>query len=221
MKSLRALALAVLVAGAFPAVALAESLAQEEAEGAQIFRQLRQRERSCSDLSQADFERAGEYVMGRMMGGAHASMNRMLEARLGRRGEEQVHVAMGKRWTGCDPNARYPAGVGGMMGGAMMGPGGGGGGPGSGGMMGSGTQGNGGAGGFDHQPGSDGGWPRAATVTAIVLGLLLLVAVAAVVALVRRGQGEAPGPLAILHERLARGEISEEEFRQQRQLLTS
>lgn len=222
LAALLAVALAMLGA---PAPAAAETLAQEEAEGGRIFQDLQSGERSCGDLSESDFERIGEYVMGSMMGGAHAAMNRSLKARLGERGEEQVHIAMGKRWSGCDPNARFPRGAGGMMGGGMMGGAGyggmmgqgggpGGAGPGGGGMMGPGGSGFA----FRAQTDSD-DWSAAAVLMLVGMGLLLILVLAGVFLLAR---GRAPGgrpALAVLQERYARGEISDEEFRRARDAL--
>src|SRR4030042_3535965 len=48
--------------------------------------------------------------MGTMMGNSHEAMNAMLERRLGKEGEEQMHIAMGKRMSGCDTSASYPQG---------------------------------------------------------------------------------------------------------------
>lgn len=62
--------------------------------------------------------------MGEMVGKSHDSMNQMMIGMMGEEGEEQAHMVMGKRMSGCDTNV---AGGGGknMMGnwgyGNMMG----------------------------------------------------------------------------------------------------
>ena len=89
--------------------------AQEEAEGKAIWLKLTAKETECAALSDEDFERLGEYFMGQMMGDAHPAMNAMMERMLGEEGEEQMHVVMGKRLSGCDPTAAYPAGGRGFM----------------------------------------------------------------------------------------------------------
>ena len=84
--------------------------AKEEQEGRQIFQNLQSGQTSCQNLSEGDYELLGEYFMGTMMGDSHEAMNAMLERRLGKEGEEQMHIAMGKRMSGCDTSASYPQG---------------------------------------------------------------------------------------------------------------
>src|SRR4030042_5930156 len=83
---------------------------KEEQEGRQIFQNLQSGQTSCQNLSDGDYELLGEYFMGTMMGNSHEAMNAMLERRLGKEGEEQMHIAMGKRMSGCDTSASYPQG---------------------------------------------------------------------------------------------------------------
>lgn len=79
--------------------------AREEAEGKEIVGKLTNGTATCSTLTTDDFERIGEYYMGLMVGDAHVSMNTMMARQLGESGEEQMHVIMGKRLSGCDPTA--------------------------------------------------------------------------------------------------------------------
>lgn len=83
--------------------------AREEAEGRAIWEKFQAREAGCDKFTNADFERLGEYFMGTMMGNAHTAMNAMMEQMMGEGGEEQVHVVMGKRLSGCDTSAAFPA----------------------------------------------------------------------------------------------------------------
>ena len=53
--------------------------------------------------------------MGRMVGDSHESMNTMMERMMGKEGEEQMHVVMGKRLSGCDTTASLPQGSAGFM----------------------------------------------------------------------------------------------------------
>lgn len=46
--------------------------------------------------------------MGQMMGSFHAAMNAMMIQTHGEQGEEQIHIAMGKRLSGCDTSATIP-----------------------------------------------------------------------------------------------------------------
>ncbi len=79
--------------------------AQEEAEGKVIVENLASGSVTCATLTTDDFERVGEYYMGLMVGDAHVSMNAMMARQLGESGEEQMHVLMGERLSGCNPTA--------------------------------------------------------------------------------------------------------------------
>ena len=91
--------------------------AREEAEGKEIWEKLQAKEITCEELTDENFGSLGEYFMGQMMGDTHEAMNNRLIQMLGEEGEEQMHVAMGKRMSGCDPNASIPQN---MVGGGMM-----------------------------------------------------------------------------------------------------
>ncbi|MBI4217216.1 MAG: hypothetical protein HY603_00195 [Parcubacteria group bacterium] len=83
--------------------------AREEAEGKVIWQKLQAKEVACADLSEEDFGALGEYYMGQMMGDSHAAMNAMMTRMMGEEGEEAMHVAMGKRLSGCDASAAFPS----------------------------------------------------------------------------------------------------------------
>jgi putative membrane protein len=53
--------------------------------------------------------------MGQMAGDSHVAMNAMMIQTHGEEGEEQIHIIMGKRLSGCDTSATFPAGSGGWM----------------------------------------------------------------------------------------------------------
>lgn len=98
--------------------------ARDEAAGRDIWQKLKDGAVSCADLKDDDFDLLGDYFMGIMAGdtASHDAMNRAMTQRLGDAGEKQMHVIMGKRASGCDPSAAYPAGTAGywpMMGGAV------------------------------------------------------------------------------------------------------
>jgi len=77
----------------------------EEAEGQKIWDELQKNKLRCQDLSDGNFGALGEYFMGQMMGRQHEAMNKMMIQMMGEEGEEQMHIAMGKRLSGCQPNA--------------------------------------------------------------------------------------------------------------------
>jgi len=107
--------------------------AREEAEGKAIWEKLQAKELQCEDLTDENFGALGEYFMGQMAGEQHEAMNNMMIQMMGEDGEKEMHIATGKRMSGCDPNAPMPQNMmdsgmmpmmmNMMMGGGMMGNG--------------------------------------------------------------------------------------------------
>lgn len=83
--------------------------AREEAEGKAVWEKLQAKQVTCADLSDENFGTLGEYFMGQMMGTSHEAMNNMMIQMMGEEGEEQMHVVMGKRLSGCDASAAFPS----------------------------------------------------------------------------------------------------------------
>jgi len=92
-----------------------EHTLREEKEGKGLLDKLQAKEVACADLNDEQFGVLGEYFMGQMMGDSHASMNAMMIQAHGEEGEEQIHVVMGKRLSGCDTSATVPGTSGGWM----------------------------------------------------------------------------------------------------------
>lgn len=88
---------------------------QEEAEGKAVWEKFQAKETACADLSEEDYGALGEYFMGLMLGDSHPAMNAMMIQMMGEDGEEAMHIAMGKRFSGCDSTAAFPAGGVGFM----------------------------------------------------------------------------------------------------------
>jgi putative membrane protein len=86
--------------------------AREEAEGRAVWEKFQAKEISCATLTDDNFAVLGEYFMGTMMGDAHSAMNAMMMRMHGEEGEEQIHIVLGKRLSGCD-TAAVVSGVGG------------------------------------------------------------------------------------------------------------
>lgn len=137
IKTITILVILITSAVFVPKVALSESsnnhTAREEAEGKAVWDKLQTKQLECKNLTDDNFETLGEYFMGQMTGSSHEAMNTMMERMIGQAGEQQMHVVMGKRLSGCDTSAQVlpPQGVGlmpmiWMMGGGnpMMGWGG-------------------------------------------------------------------------------------------------
>lgn len=89
-------------------VSRGDRAAQEEAEGKEVWEKLESKKQACKDLSDEDLELLGEYSMGLMIGDSHSAMNEMIARIHGEEGEKQIHGALGKRLSGCDPNATIP-----------------------------------------------------------------------------------------------------------------
>ena len=92
-----------------------EHTTREEQEGKELWDKLQAKEVACENLNDEQYGVLGEYFMGQIAGNSHAAMNAMMIQAHGEDGEEQIHIAMGKRLSGCDTSAAFPAGSGGWM----------------------------------------------------------------------------------------------------------
>src|SRR3989339_644339 len=86
-----------------PDNAAVQSQQQEEQEGKQFLDNLNSKTVTCSHRKDADFEKISEYFMGQSIGDTvrHIAINEMMKTMMGELGEEQAHIAMGKRVSGC------------------------------------------------------------------------------------------------------------------------
>lgn len=178
---------------------------EDEEKGGALWDKLQSGDIECANLSDDDFDALGEYFMRAMMGDSHAAMNAMMIQAHGEEGEEQIHIAMGKRISACDPSAVISQEGFGWM--PMMQ------------MMFPLRQGFGGQGGGMYFGSGFGffGW------VFMILWWALIIAV--LVALVkwltgRQGGGTNKSALDILKERYARGEIDNKEFEDRKKDLT-
>ncbi|KKU56316.1 MAG: hypothetical protein UX78_C0010G0034 [Candidatus Amesbacteria bacterium GW2011_GWA2_47_11] len=170
--------------------------AREEVEGKEIWEKLQAKQLECNNLTDEQYGSLGEYFMGQSIGNTqrHALMNQMMANMMGEEGEEQMHVAMGKRLSGCEPNAQVPSNGVGFM--PMMWTVGGGGNP----MM--------------------GGWNGFGILGWLPMLLFWILLILSVVALFRylgvstRSRDKEKSPLDILKERYVKGEIDKKEFEQ-------
>lgn len=77
---------------------------QDEAAGKKLFDQFQNNQITCSKLTDADFEKLGEYTMSQMFNGnaaGHIAMNNRIKQMQGATGEEQRHMQIGKGVTSC------------------------------------------------------------------------------------------------------------------------
>ena len=178
-----------------------QSQQQEEQEGKKFLDDLNNKTITCSQFKDADFEKIGEYFMGQSIGdiSRHIAMNEMMKGMMGEQGEEQAHIAMGKRMSNCEPDAPMPQSMmGTMMGGGMMG--------GSGSPM---------FGNFGVNSMGWFGW--------IFMLLFWVLIIAGIIALIKWIMPQSGGsdehknsPFKILKERYAKGEIDKKEFEEKK-----
>jgi uncharacterized membrane protein len=92
-------------------------LNQEIQRGKEIVEKFYRGEIKCQNLTNEDFHSVGEYVMEQMVGGSdHLTMNKMIEQMHGKKGEELMHINIGKRFLGCDGSGTWMMPI---MGGGM------------------------------------------------------------------------------------------------------
>src|SRR3989338_6089810 len=84
-----------------------EHTLREEQEGKELWNTLQTKETACDNLSDEQYGVLGEYFMGQMSGDSHTAMNAMMIQTHGEEGEEQIHIVMGKRLSGCDTSAAF------------------------------------------------------------------------------------------------------------------
>ena len=182
-----------------------EHTAREEQEGKELWTKLQAKDVVCADLNDEQYGVLGEYFMGTMAGDSHAAMNAMMIQAHGEDGEEQIHIVMGKRLSGCDTSASFPAISGGwmpmmnMMWGGWSSP------------FGSNNSTNNNMMNFGFGPFGSFGW--------IFMILWWVLIIAGIVALIkwltnqsRNSNGDGKSALEILKERYAKGEIDKKEF---------
>ncbi len=191
------------------------SIASEEQQGQQVLDAVNNGDRTCSQLSRNDLEVVGDYVMGRMVGStkAHEQMDALMERTMGARANQQMHTAMGERFTRCGRGS-VPSSFGSMMGamGMMGGYVAGRTTTGSGGMM-------GGAGTSSQSGDGDNDFGAAGWVMVAMMALLLVIAGVAVWLLRPSRRGSSASALGVLEARYARGEIDAEEYERRRRAL--
>lgn len=181
---------------ATPSPSSSSAASADELKGEQVYNQLQSGATTCAKLTDDDFDVLGDFYMGRMMGSSHDAMNQEMSQQLGSAGERQAHIAMGKRLSGCDTNASYPAGVNNYTDLAWMG-----------GMMGN--------NGVNMMSGyAYGSW---AWVGMMLFWLVLvIVIIAGVFWFRRRGTVDSTASLDVLKQRYAKGEIDKKEFDEKR-----
>jgi len=193
--------------------AVVEHTNREEKEGKELWNKLQAKEVVCADLNDEQYGVLGEYFMGQMAGDSHAAMNAMMIQAHGEDGEEQIHIVMGKRLSGCDTSAAFPAGSGGwmpmmsMMWGGWSSP------------FGSNNSANNNMMSFGFGPFGGFGW-----IFMILWWVLIIAGIAVLIKwLTSQSRGthdHEKSPLEILKERYAKGEIDKKEFEERKKDLS-
>lgn len=123
MKKLLSIATLLFILIITPSMTFAQGMmgdghtAREEAEGKEIWEKLQAKQVECKNLTNDNFESLGEYFMGQVLtpsglvlsnvegaegaGSSHEVMNKMVVRMMGEEREKQMHMAMGKRNSGC------------------------------------------------------------------------------------------------------------------------
>jgi len=224
MRAGAAIALVVAIMLVFVSSAVSQS---PDARGADLLAAIERGDTECSDLDGEDYTAIGELAMGRMVGSpkAHEAMDELIARMMGESGLTRMHDVMGQRFAGCGQPG-LPSGFGQMMG--LMGMmGGGSGGLGPAGMMGGGygPQSSGDVPGRGYGAGSVMGFDRGfgddddVEIWMVVAMVVLVLVIGAVAFFLARPRSGRSGPLDLLADRFARGEISVEEYRDRQQLL--
>lgn len=83
---------------------------KEEQDGKKILQKLKNKKATCENLTDKEFEKIGDYLMFQMIGDTrnHVAMDNRMKSMMGEKAEEQMHVVLGKRGSGCDKNAAIP-----------------------------------------------------------------------------------------------------------------
>jgi len=192
-----------------PDSAAIQSQKAEEQEGKSLLDELTDKTTVCSQLKDADFEKIGEYFMGQSIGDTlrHIVMDEMMKRMMGEQGEEQAHIVMGKRLSGCDTSVAFPSQDAGFI--PIMG------------MMGNwASYGNNGNYNLPYNFGSMMGFGYGYGWGWIFMILWWALVIAGIVALIKwlivqsrdTSSHDKKTPLGILKERYAKGEINKEEF---------
>src|SRR3989338_2984739 len=84
-------------------------ITEDETAGKAILEKLQRKEVVCANLTDNDFNLLGDYYMGEMMGSSHKTMDKLMVERMGEQNERLMHMAMGKRFSGCDTSASFPS----------------------------------------------------------------------------------------------------------------
>ena len=108
---LLAVPLTLMLGVTFAAPALADSVATEQAHGAQVLSQVQHGTLSPKALTSEQYQNVGEYLMGRALGSTqlHQRMNTLMDEMMGPTASDAMHVYLGKRYLGINatPASRY------------------------------------------------------------------------------------------------------------------
>lgn len=81
---------------------------QDTAAGQAIWNQLQSGQLKCTQLSNDDFDKLGDYYQSLMMGPSSSYMDQFMTNSFGPNGERQMNIVMGERLSGCNTSAVYP-----------------------------------------------------------------------------------------------------------------
>lgn len=112
--SVTGVASAQMMGYAYPASSPASAsatLTAAQLHGQSVYKALQEKQISCGGISADDYETLGEYYMGAMAGSSFQSMDDAMDRMMGQNISQAMYAAMGKRFSGCDPNAALPSNI--------------------------------------------------------------------------------------------------------------
>ncbi len=79
--------------------------------GQDIYQKLQNGQVTCQQLTDDNFDKLGDYFMWKSLGStqAHAVMDKRITQMMGDQGNTQMHIALGKRGSGCFSNFNIPS----------------------------------------------------------------------------------------------------------------
>ena len=79
--------------------------------GQTIYQELQNGQVTCQQLTEDNFDKLGDYFMWKSLGStqAHAAMDKRITQMMGDQGNTQMHIALGKRGSGCFSNLNVPS----------------------------------------------------------------------------------------------------------------
>ncbi|GEM_PF-5769383 len=87
----------------------AQSMSEDAIRGGVVWEQMIAKERTCQDVSEGDFISLGTYFTSLFAGTPYGSLDNLIQSRMDLSEKQMLISALGKRFSGCDIAAPFPA----------------------------------------------------------------------------------------------------------------